>query len=343
MNTIKMSKISLGVAMALGLVSGAQAATPTAVAPPSTALNQEASVLVFPLIDTIGENETVIDIANTSGLPQWVSCQLILKDGLAPGGFTKEDFKFLLTPHQKVAWKVSEGTPSIPDYNLEQGMMFCYESATNNLGQLVGEEETVNTNALTGEALIYGDGVGTSYNAIPHQGLAVVNEVAGPDLNFNGLEYSFASSKALFSGFTAGTKYLDGTNPVSGFLAVALMDIDYLASAQPTVDINAKCWNAAETPYSRHTEVYQWAKIPLTRGGGGLNLVNKSLGKSAVFNCEAKGTYHTGGSPSGNAAGSLAGIYAVLFEQAGNFAWSNNVWETGKIGDDAPAFRVRLP
>src|SRR5690554_2873743 len=100
--------------MALGLGFGvfSLAGEASAVGVVNSDLNEQGSLLVYPLVDSLTNgNDTIIDIANTTSRGTWPHCNIEVH-GAGSTDLVKEDFQIYLTPFQKIWWKLSQGYSS---------------------------------------------------------------------------------------------------------------------------------------------------------------------------------------------------------------------------------------
>jgi hypothetical protein len=271
--------------LAVGLSAGVSLAAPTN-------LNELGSVLVYPLIDN-RNYETIIEVANEGLADVWVAGYMIVHAD-DPTSFTKSDFKFKLTPKEVFWWRTSQAIPArgLQSFANRKGFLFLW-AVDNNLSQL-----EIDWDFLKGDALVFGGGQAFQYNAIPHQGLAVVGDRV---LNLDNVEYTESTRRIYFEGFASGFAGITGT------LAVAGMDIDFLQSKQPADDINFTCWNENEQEKSIHKDFYQFVQYSL------LDL-ELALGQvfTPKFHCQATATNIP--------------LWAVFFQQTGALLWGSNVW-----------------
>jgi hypothetical protein len=222
--------------------------------------NEQGSILVYPLVDNSGNRTTIIDFANRGGSDVWLQGFMIVRSVSVTGergkDFVKKDFYLHATAKEPVFWNTSK------PYNREDvdGVLsqvqafdnyegFCFLWA---IDSPITKLE-IDWDFLKGDAIIIEGARAYQYNAIPHQGLAVVGDRV---LNLDGVEYEDAPSQIMAEGFAGGV--VDG-----GELAVCSLDIDFILSIQPEFDINVDVWNQQEVPQSRHLDFYQFEKYGL--------------------------------------------------------------------------------
>lgn len=260
-------------------------------------LDERGSLLVYPLVTTIGTgccgpSDTIINIANTSASAVLLECRTVLHGGtpVAPGPFVKDDFTISLTPHQKISWLLSQGSRGFGiEAKTGKGFMYCFA--------ITGAGNERNFNFLKGDATLTG-GQGATYNAIPHQALAITGDRV---LNLDGVEYSAATARIWFEGFTENLP--PATPAVTGELAVAGIDADFPASIQVDFDANYRCWDIFELGFSRHRHVSTFAQHHLTND---LNITQAGRFGSPTFLCRLT-TTQTG-------TGALTPVHAVFVQ-----------------------------
>jgi hypothetical protein len=294
----------------------------------SSELNEQGSLLVYPLIDSLtSANDTIIDIANTGDRGVWVKC-FIETHGPQDTALVKDDFKIYLTPHQKVWWNLSQGIGiddnvptnrfgfpaySIPPYPFSKGFLYCFATDRND-----GER---NFNHLKGDALVYGDGKAFQYNAIPHQARNITKDNV---LNLNGVEYTKGTSRIWFEGLPNQGR-VNG-QIVDGTLVLASIQGDYNQSVQTEFDVNYKCWNRKEQEFTRHRGSYLAFEQQNLSTDIGMDLFRI---RSNAFTCYADTTL-TGSGLAINSIfgqpGSRTPIWAVFHQSAGDLSWGTNVF-----------------
>jgi hypothetical protein len=277
-------------------------------------LNEPGSILVYPFVETAGinYNDTLIKIANRSDNDVVLAYFALneKRDTTDPCDFAKFDGIIELSGKEVFYWDVLRGVTPAADGASDnfiaplagfQGLIFVWAiDGTAN-------QNEIDFDFLIGSAILVDNaGAAAQYNAIPHQGLAVVGDRV---LNLNGNEYTMATSRVFFEGFTAGAFGL----PFNGILAVASLDIDFILSEQPDFDINLDVHNVWEWKFSRHVDFCQFELYSLTDVD--IDLTRTSLG-SNVFQA---------------ATTSTDAIYAVFVQDislaVGELDWATNVWQ----------------
>lgn len=284
-------------------------------------LNEPGSILVFPLVDNINY-QTFIGISNSSQSDAWLQCFMVTNE---PAPQDKSDFFIHLTGKEPFWWATN--TPynrtdangvrtQIQSFAGRKGFMFC-AAVDNDLTAL-----EIDWDFLQGDATLIAPGTGKAlqYNAIPHQGLAVVGDRV---LNLDGVEYTMSTSQIMFEGFA------EGFSGVTGTLAVANLDIDFIQSLQPPFDLNLSCWNQNEVGLSRHLDFADsFMQYDLTN--------DLRLDISRVF------------TPKFDCATSAPrALWAVFLESVGGLAWGSNVYQHPATGVPAhvvlPPVALQLP
>jgi hypothetical protein len=279
----------------------------------ANSLNEPGSLLVFPVVNNLpggSSYKTIVEIANLSDRDVWVKCYMIMPEGEPPLKQTeKKNFVIHITQKEPFFWNTSQRysrkdasgvLTQIGDFDALKGFMFCWA-----IDNEKNQNET-DFDFLKGDALIYHtrNGQAWQYNAIPHQGIAVVGKGV---LNLDGFEYSSATSTIYFEGFA------EGVNGVEGTLHVANLDINFITSEQPGFDINMECWNQNEVPFSRHLQFRKdrsYEQYDLTED---LQLSTNDI-FTAKFQCN---TLESIPRP----------LWAVFEERTGGYAWATNVFQ----------------
>lgn len=220
-------------------------------------LNEPGSIMVFPLLDNINCT-TFISITNHGNSGVWLYALLVIHGPNDPTEFEKYDCMIHLTQKETFWWDTSssynevdpDGIPTqIPAFDARKGFLFICA-----VDDDVSRRE-INWNFLQGNALLFQGPRVVQYNAIPHQGLAVLGDGI---LNLDGVEYSMATSQAIVGGFAHGWQGL-----TRGTWVVCSIEIDYVNSIQPDFDINLAVWNQDEVYQSRHVHFYQFQQFDL--------------------------------------------------------------------------------
>ncbi len=261
-------------------------------------MNEPGSLLAFPLVDNINFS-TIINIANTCNTDEVLECYIITH---GPGGAIdeKKDFVIEFTGKEAFVWMTTNSYNQrgnqIQGFNGRKGYMFCF-MIDDKYSQLEEGGDCFKGDAV----LLSPTGSAFSYNAIPHQGLAVVGDRV---LNLDGVEYSEATSQVMFEGLA------EIPGAIGGTLAVASPgDIDFINSEQPEFDINVYCWNEVETKMSRHLPFKDFAQYDLTK--------DLQLDINQVFTLG----WHC-------ATTATQPLWAVFHQNlAGVFGWGGNVWQ----------------
>lgn len=266
-------------------------------------LNEPGSMLVFPLVDNINYS-TIIEIANTSITDDvWLCGYAIMHPPNEPANFIKSDFKIFLTAKEVFWWDT--GAPNaangIQGFNNRKGFIFVWavDGANTKL--------EIDFDFLKGDALTFGGNRAFMYNAIPHQGVAVVGDRV---LNLDGVEYTMATSGIMAEGFSAGF------SGIVGELVVCSPEIDFINSIQPAFDINVSAWNENEVGKSIHLDFFQFVQYTV---GGDLE-----LGLNQVFTPK----WHL-------ATSSTNALWAISFQFTGGLAWGTNVFQNPATGTPA--------
>jgi hypothetical protein len=285
------------------------------------ALNEPGSILVFPHVETAGVlyNDTLIKIANRSD-DEVLLAYFALQWNLGtpdPCDFIKSDGIIELTGKEVFYWDVLLGVnPAAPGASdnfiapLPGFAGFVFVWAIDGLAN----QNEIDFDFLIGSAILVDNtGGAAQYNAIPHQGLAVVGDRV---LNLDGAEYTQATSRVFFEGLTAGAFGL----PFEGYLTVANLDIDFILSIQPEFDINLDVHNVWEWKFSRHFDFCQHQIYSLVAPD--VNLTRAALG-SDIFQA---------------ATTSTDAIWAVFIQDitlGAEFDWATNVWQDPARGASA--------
>ena len=270
-------------------------------------LNEPGSMLVWPLIDNI-DHTTIVEIVNRAPNPVWLGCFMITESG-EPCVYNKDDFTIHLTHNEPFWWQTdlpynrtdADGViTQIPAFNNQIGFMFCWaiDDVTTQL--------EIDWDWLMGDAFLFDLATSRawSYNAIPHQSIAVVGDRI---LNLDGAEYTMATSQIMWDAFAAGVAGIEGT------LSVTNLDIDFILSEQPDFDVNFECWNQDEVQSSRHLDLCQSENWDLRD--------DLRLSLAEIFTAK----YHC----STTATGAL---WAVVSQNAARFEWGDLVWQHPATG-----------
>jgi len=265
-------------------------------------MNEQGSILVFPLIDNINY-KTIVEIANRANTDVWLGGFMIVHAPGFPEDFEKKDFLIHLTQKEVFWWATS--TPynrvdvdgirtQIPSFGNKKGFMFVWaiDGATTQL--------EIDWDFLKGDCLIYGSPQAFQYNAIPHQALAIN---PNRELDLDGVEYCYIPSQIMFEGFAAGFSGIDGT------LAVCSLDIDFILSIQPEFNVNFGVWNMDEVNQSRHLHFYQFVQYDVRN--------NLEFDLNSIFTTK----WHSAMTASGNS------LWAVFFQHTGPLMWGGNVFQ----------------
>lgn len=305
-------------------------------------LNQQGSLLVFPLVDTLtNESETIINMTNTSNQGVWVECHTVLHGAFSSTAFIKSNFQIFLTPFQKIWWRFSEGySPahlvnqfgfppfSIPPHPGEKGFLYCFAIQSS-----VNPNEK-NFNFLKGDTLIFDEERSFNYNAISHQAIAIT-----PDrtLNLDGVEYTQGSSRIWLEGIPEEVVLNGGE--ITGTLTLASIQMDLKASLQTEFGVNYRCWNRKEQAFTRHRGIFTFAQQDLTEDLG----INVFTIRSNAFMCRAD-TFQTGlSSLITGKIGDRTPVWAVFHQSASDINWGTNVFHDPDPAFAAPAKIVLNP
>jgi hypothetical protein len=287
-------------------------------------LNEAGSILVFPYVETLGAptvgyQNTFIKIANRSD-DDVTLAYFALNENRGtqdPCDFFKMDGIIELSGKEVFFWNVLAGVfPNAPGASDNfiapmpgfQGLIFVWAiDGTAN-------QNEIDFDFLIGSAILFdAAGAAAQYNAIPHQGLAVVGDRI---LNLDGAEYTQATSRVFFEGWTA-----NAVGNINGVLAVVNLDIDFILSIQPEFDINLDVHNVWEQKFSRHLDFCQFELYGLTDLDV---LITAAALNSPVFQA---------------ATTSTDAIWAVFVQDitiaAGEMDWATNVWQDPARGASA--------
>jgi hypothetical protein len=305
---MKKLTIAIALCMAVALCAGMAWAQNAA----TCALNEPGSMVVFPVVKNLDGYQTIVEIANLSDADVWLKCYMILPEPDGPPA-EKKNFVIHITQKEPFFWNTSQRysrtnasgkLTQIGQFAGRKGFLFCWA---------VDNEKTqaeIEWDYLKGDALVYnGTGQAFQYNAITHQGLAVVGDKV---LNLDGVEYCAGPGVIYFEGFA------EDVNGITGTLHVANLDIDFILSKQPGFDINIECWNQNEVPFSRHLHFpkdVSYTQYDLTDD---LQLSLNDI-FTAKFQC--------------NTLPSLTHpVWAVFEERTGGYAWGTNVFQEPDTG-----------
>jgi hypothetical protein len=270
-------------------------------------INEQGSLLVYPLIDNINA-DTIIEIVNQGDLPVWVQGYMIGHLPGTPDAFIKKDFIIWITPKEPIWWNTSQPynrrnilgwINQIEAMDGMKGFMFMWAVSS------VTDPLEINWDFLRGDAVVYTSTQAFQYNAYPHQTVATV--VGDRVLVLDGVnEYCAAPGQIMTQGFA---RQLIGTNTyVGGTLAVASLGIDFINTMQPEFDINVSVWNQNEAWQSRHLSFYQFQQYDLVN--------DLQLDISQIFTRKWQ-LIATATQP----------MWAVFFQNAGLRAWGSLVWQ----------------
>lgn len=264
-------------------------------------LNEPGSILVFPHLDNINYS-TIVEIANTNPTTDvWLAGYIIAHTPGQPYNFKKSDFKIKLTAKEVFWWDTGTAIPArgLQSFNNLKGFMFVW--AIDGAGTAL----EIDFDYLKGDALTFGgNGHAFMYNAIPHQGLAVVGDRV---LNLDGAEYTMATSQILAEGFSAGF------SGIQGEMVVCNLDIDFIRSIQPEFDINISAWNENEQSKSKHLTFYQYEQYDIA--------TDLELAIGQVFTPK----WHL-------ATSSTHALWAITYQFTGGLAWATNVFQNPAFG-----------
>ena len=251
------------------------------------------SILIFPKVvsvnklDSTGpQHDTIIQITNTSNVPQTVHCYYV--DGspenpylpadpeLNPPRCTVVDFELNLTRQQPTSWSVSNGRsvdPSDAQAGLDPGLV--PPMRTGFTGELVCVEVDdsgypIAANALKGEATI-GEmlaGDVTKYNGITVEG---IDPGADLDLELDGVEYAACPAGLLvnFQAEDEGDMVIDalgggvGSSVVNTNLTLVPCSVDLENLTLKSVTVAFETVNEFENHFSASTEVSCWNSLSL--------------------------------------------------------------------------------
>jgi len=265
-------------------------------------LNEQGSILVFPLIDNINY-KTIIEIANRANTDVWLGGFMIVHPPADPYDFHKKDFLIHLTQKEVFWWAtqapynrvdVDDVRTQIPSFNNYKGFMFVWAIDGNDT------QMEIEWDYLKGDCLIYGGNNAFQYNAIPHQAEWIVQDRI---LDLDGFEYCYIPTQMMFEGFASNY------SGINGILAVCSLDIDFILSLQPEFNINFSIWNQYEVNQSRHKHFYQFEQYDLT--------ADLQFDISSIFTPK----WHAAASANGNS------MWAVFFQWTGPYMWGGNVWQ----------------
>lgn len=269
--------------------------------------DSEGSLLVFPLVDNIGNSKTIIDIVNRGSSDVWIQGMMIVSATPTDRkAFIKEDFNIHLTAKEPFFWMTDkpysrkdadEVTTQLRSYKGYKGFCFVW-AIDNNVDQLEKP-----WNFLTGDAVILSQGTAISYNAYAHQAFE-----PGEYYYFRpnrvleiGQEYCSAPNRFLTQGLSAGV-----AAGLNGKLVVCNLGIDFIESEQPSFDINFGLYNQDETYHSRHAHCYQFAEYDLA--------ADLQMGVSRLFTPKWQ-----------MEAVSTDAMWALLIQWVGVSAWGGTV------------------
>jgi hypothetical protein len=277
-------------------------------------LNEQGSILVYPLIDNINYT-TIVDMANRNVTDVWLGGFMIVHPPLFPDEFEKKDFVIHLTQKEPFWWNTAgpyyredaDGiVTAIPGFPNLKGFMFVWAIDNDK------DRSEIEWNYLKGDCIIYGGGAAFQYNAIPHQCLA---EDGDRVLNLDGVEYTMATSQVMVEGMAGN--YIPG---LRGTFVVCSLEMDFINSIQPEFDINFNVWNQDEVFQSRHKHFYQFYQY---------DLVDLQLQIWEVFTPKFQ-----------FATTSTNALWCIFYQDLGSMAWGTNVFQHPESG--APAV-VTLP
>jgi hypothetical protein len=271
-------------------------------------MNEQGSILVFPLIDNINYR-TIVEIANRANTDVWLGGFMIVHPPGQPYDFHKKDFLIHLTQKEVFWWAtytpynrvdVDGIRTQIPSFNNYKGFMFVWA--------IDGDKTQmeIDWDFLKGDCLVLNTGTSAfQYNAIPHQAEAIV-----PDriLNLDGTEYCYIPTQIMFEGFAENFSGIGGT------LVICSLDIDFILSIQPEFDINFSIWNQYEVNQSRHLDFYQFEQYDLTQ--------DLQLDINSIFTPK----WHAAAMANGNS------LHAIFFQFVGPYMWGSNVFQHPAAG-----------
>ena len=263
-------------------------------------LNEQGSILVYPLIDNINYS-TIVEITNRNTTDVWLAGMFILHNPGFPEDFEKTDFVIHLTHNEPFWWDTGTSynrtdrdgiLTQIPGVDNKKGFMFVWAIDLNTT------RIEIDWNHLTGDCLIFQGGLAFSYNAIPHQAINVTGDRV---LNLDGNEYTMATSQVMVEGFCGGF------SGIGGVFAVCNLEMDFILSEQPEFNINFDVWSQDEIYSSRHKHMYQFHQFTLD--GLDLNIGDVFTPK---FQFSTTCTH---------------ALWCVFFESTGSLGWSGNVFQ----------------
>lgn len=269
-------------------------------------LNEQGSILVYPLIDNINYT-TVVDMANRNVTDVWLGGFMIVHPPGLIDEFEKKDFVIHLTQKEPFWWNTAlpyyredadEIITAIPGFPNLKGFMFVW-AIDNDKARL-----EIDWDYLKGDCIIYGGGAAFQYNAIPHQGLAVIGDRV---LNLDGSEYTMATSQVMVEGMAGN--FVPG---LCGTFVVCSLEMDFIMSLQPEFDINFNVWNQDEVFQSRHKHFYQFYQY---------DLVDLQLQINEVFTPKFQ-----------FATTSTHALWAIFYQTIGGIAWGTNVFQHPDTG-----------
>jgi hypothetical protein len=277
-------------------------------------LNEQGSILVYPLIDNINYT-TIVDMANRNVTDVWLGGFMIVHPPGLYDEFEKKDFVIHLTQKEPFWWNTAlpyyredadDIITAIPGFPNLKGFMFVW-AIDDDKARL-----EIEWDYLKGDCIIYGGGAAFQYNAIPHQCLA---EDGDRVLNLDGVEYTMATSQVMVEGMAGN--YIPG---LRGTFVVCSLEMDFINSIQPDFDINFNVWNQDEVFQSRHKHFYQFYQY---------DLVDLQLQIWEVFTPKFQ-----------FATTSTNALWCIFYQDLGSMAWGTNVFQHPESG--APAV-VTLP
>jgi hypothetical protein len=282
-------------------------------------LNEQGSILVYPLIDNINY-KTIIQVTNRGNTDVWLQGFMIVHPPEYPYNFEKKDFLVHLTQKEPFWWDTS--TPynrmdvdgiltQIQGFDNRKGFLFLW-AINNDRTRL-----EIDWDYLKGDALVYGSSSAFQYNPVPHQGLAVEGDRV---LNLDGVEFTMATSQVMVEGFAGEFK-----SGLDGKWVVCNLDIDFINSIQPEFDINLSVWNQNEVYQSRHLHFNQFEQYDLVD--------DLQLHIDEIF------------TPKWSlATSSTDAIWSVFFQTLGSsHAWGGNVWQHPDYGVPATVILPPVP
>lgn len=218
-------------AWAVAVLLGASSAW--AGGPPAQKL--PSALLVFPLVQVSGDQDTRVELLNLSGSSQWVQCFYV------DGGFCGETgFMVLLTPYQPMAWRASAGLndpltgTAVPPF-FGTGELKC--------GVVPPRPEVAFHNTIQGRAAIFSSSTGQtiSYGAVGFQRLSD-GDFTGV-FSLNGSTYAQCPNKLHFDVLT--------DQPTSSSQIVVVPCTEDLLTQTPTaVSVQILIYNEFEQGFS---------------------------------------------------------------------------------------------